>query len=366
MNSNIVQNIPIASKEYKLRDFKHSGADGESFNLILKDNIKTEKKAVQENNLIVALNVLVANIVNANNEISSIKDLGFLPENISQNSEFVEELSILTGLDKSTIEKLLTSLADDKKRQDAAGDFLNKGADFDILSEKKELLKNNINIENIKVESLEDKLEKLLSKVLLKNDKVADNVKSMLANFDSELESDGITRLKTFQVSDEIKSIFSKENDISNIVINNNKMQTPAHQPIINMNSPTKVNDLIEIIEFIKSGESKKMTVKLEPDFLGKMNIHLTENAGKITAKIFVEQEVVKHFLVANMDSIKQQLNDKGIVIDNMDFMFMGDHHNQQEFKEAKNQNSNHFKTGVKVEQHEIIEKDKSVSGIYA
>jgi flagellar hook-length control protein FliK len=315
----------------------------------------------------VALNVLVENILNANNEINSLKDLGTLAENIRQDSELIEEISMLTGLDKSTIEKLLKSLADNKKGDVDIGDFLKKDANFeDILSEKKETLKNNINVENVKVDSLDDKLDKLLSKILLKNDKVADDVKNLMANFDSELEGNGITRLKNFQISDDIKSLFSKESDISNIALSSNKIEAPSHQPIMNLNSPTKVNDLIEIIEFIKNGESKKMTVKLEPDFLGKMNIHLTENAGKITAKIFVEQEVVKHFLVANMDSIKQQLNDKGIVIDNMDFMFMGDYQNQQEFKEAKNQNNNHFKTGVKVEQLEIIEKDKTVSGIYA
>jgi len=361
MNGNIVQNIPIAPKEYKLKSSKQTGNDTGDFNLVLKENIKSKKEDEQENNLVAALNVLLANILNADKGINSIKDLKLLSENPDKNVGLAEKIGLLTGLDKSKIEKLMTSFANNKNLKSALEDLLNTSADF-----KDEIFKNNINIQNVDSDNLEDKLDKLLDKILLKNDRHLVSDKSLITDIPVEKGIKEFKGLKNLHFSEEINPIFSKENSISNSIVADNKISAPTSQPVINMNSGTKVNDLIEIIEYIKNGESKKMTVKLEPDFLGKMNIHLTENAGKITAKIFVEQEVVKHFLVANMDSIKQQLNDKGIVIDNMNFMFMGDHQNQQEFKEAKNQNNNNIKAAVKVEQDEITENNKSVSGIYA
>jgi len=360
MNGNIVQNIPITPKEYKLKHSQQTGNGKGDFNLVLKENIKSKKEDEQENNLVATLNVLLVNILNADKGINSIKDLKLLSENPDKNVGLLEKMGLLTGLDKSKIEKLMTSFANNKNLQSALEDLLNTSTDF-----KDEIFNKNINIQNVDSDNLEDKLDKLLDKILLKNDRHLVPDKNLFTNIPIEKEVKEFKGFKNLHLSEEINPIFSKENSISTSIVDN-KISAPTSQPVINMNSGTKVNDLIEIIEYIKNGESKKMTVKLEPDFLGKMNIHLTENAGKITAKIFVEQEVVKHFLVANMDSIKQQLNDKGIVIDSMDFMFMGDHQNQQEFKEAKNQNNDHFKTAVKVEQDEITEKNKSVSGIYA
>lgn len=351
MESNVVQHIPISSNGSNFKKFKQAGNDNGNFNLILKENIKAEDEKGQENSLVVALNVLIANILNIENGINS----KLTSKDIELTSDLLEKLSTLAGLDKATVEKLLSSLSNNKNKEIVLKDLLSAGENF-----KDEILKKNIDIHNIESSSLEDKL---LDKILLKNKNTLEEAKHLLSNIDEDKE---VNHLKNLNFSDEIKSPFLKDNTISNITVTNNKLLVDSNQPVINMNSGTKVNDFIEIIEFIKNGESKKMTVKLEPDFLGKMNIHLTENAGKINAKIFVEQEVVKHYLVANLDSIKQQLNDKGIVIDNMDFMFMGYDQNQQEFKEAKNQNNNQFKTGIKINQDEIIEKDRSVSGIYA
>jgi flagellar hook-length control protein FliK len=131
------------------------------------------------------------------------------------------------------------------------------------------------------------------------------------------------------------------------------------------MNNSSKISDLIELIEFVKNGETKKISVKLEPDFLGKMNIHLTDNAGKLSAKIFVEQDSVKHFLISNLETIKQQLNEKGIFIDNMDFMFMGDYKNQEEFKgQEKLINEKQKSAALKEEKSDEIKAEKR--GMYA
>ena len=130
------------------------------------------------------------------------------------------------------------------------------------------------------------------------------------------------------------------------------------------VNKTDSLEKLVKLIEFVKHGDSKTLTVKLEPDFLGKMNIHLTENAGKISAKIFVEHDNVKNFLLNNAESIRHQLADKGIHIDNMDFMFMGDHKEQDEYRQARSMFGT--KSNLNIEK-EIGESKSSVdNGIYA
>lgn len=147
--------------------------------------------------------------------------------------------------------------------------------------------------------------------------------------------------------------------------LNSEKSIIQNTTPSINMNNSSKISDLIELIEFVKNGETKKISVKLEPDFLGKMNIHLTDNAGKLSAKIFVEQDSVKHFLISNLETIKQQLNEKGIFIDNMDFMFMGDYKNQEEFKgQEKLINEKQKSAALKEEKSDEIKAEKR--GMYA
>lgn len=147
--------------------------------------------------------------------------------------------------------------------------------------------------------------------------------------------------------------------------LNQEKTSIQNTPPTINMNQSSKISDLIELIEFVKNGETKKISVKLEPDFLGKMNIHLSDNAGKLSAKIFVEQDSVKHFLISNLEAIKQQLNEKGIFIDNMDFMFMGDYKNQDEFKKQAKLFPEKQKSGTLNEEN--VENIKTEShGVYA
>jgi flagellar hook-length control protein FliK len=137
----------------------------------------------------------------------------------------------------------------------------------------------------------------------------------------------------------------------------------------VNIDSPNDIFKITDLVEIAKNSSSKKLTVQLEPHNLGKMNIQLTEQAGKLTAKFFVENDTVKHIMVNNADQIRAQLADKGIVIHDMDFMFMDDYDSQQRFHENAERLRQQFKNGDNSgNQEEEMENEKydRKSGIYA
>ena len=99
--------------------------------------------------------------------------------------------------------------------------------------------------------------------------------------------------------------------------INSNVSKTYAIQ------EPEDMVRLLKTIEqsLNKNGQSQ-LTVTLRPEHLGKLEIRLIEHAGKLTAKFFTDNESGHKLMLSHSEIIRQQLTDKGIVIDNMDFAF--------------------------------------------
>jgi flagellar hook-length control protein FliK len=311
------------------------------------------------------------------------------------NTEFVD-----TGDQKSLIADKLQELNNKDNRYSMA--WLSKL--FDKMDELNMIDLDNLNIEaqkekfevgeNIDVEKLLDVLKKIKTESKKEGSvKSFENLKNIVAHNSSEdsgikrVDDKNIFEIKAEKFLDsssiEEKSLI-KDIDKNSITLkdlnfskdmfevfglkhslNQEKTSIQSTPPTINMNQSSKISDLIELIEFVKNGETKKISVKLEPDFLGKMNIHLSDNAGKLSAKIFVEQDSVRHFLISNLEAIKQQLNEKGIFIDNMDFMFMGDYKNQDEFKKQAKLFHEKQKSGTLNEEN--VENIKTEShGVYA
>lgn len=240
--------------------------------------------------------------------------------------------------------------------------------------------KNNVEVQNnpkisnmVNDQNKTDNITTPQSNMDVTIQKISDDVKTTTSLADknpteSELET---VSVEIPDIEDTIKTAVSEHSSSEDIVKNVN-MENTKYSIVENVetqsswevNTKDSVEKLIKLIEFVKQGDSKTLTVKLEPDFLGKMNIHLTDNAGKISAKIFVEHDSVKNFLLNNAESIRQQLADKGIHIDNMDFMFMGDHKDQDEYRQARSMLNIKSKGNI---QPENIENKQFVNGgIYA
>lgn len=135
------------------------------------------------------------------------------------------------------------------------------------------------------------------------------------------------------------------------------------------------VRDIERLVRTMQSSVSKgqsKLTVVLTPENLGKLQIQLTETGGKITAKFLSDNEQSHKLIMAQSDMMKNQLSEKGIVIDNMEFAFndtmsKGQNSDEQGRRTAKQtqkgrnfrDNGNDLEVGTEV-------ANKKASGIYA
>ncbi len=134
---------------------------------------------------------------------------------------------------------------------------------------------------------------------------------------------------------------FDVKTDIQNKISDNKPLNNVK---ILEVKKDSDIMKIADFIEVSKVGNKTKLTVQLSPAELGKINIQLHDVNGKLSAKIFVEADHTKNLLVHHSDAIKNQLSEKGIVIDNMDFEFMGDNSGNNSFANRNNtQNSKEF-----------------------
>ena len=135
------------------------------------------------------------------------------------------------------------------------------------------------------------------------------------------------------------------------------------------------VRDIERLVRTMQSSVSKgqsKLTVVLTPENLGKLQIQLTETGGKITAKFLSDNEQSHKLIMAQSDMFKNQLSEKGIVVDNMEFAFNDAMSKGQNGDEQGRRTSKHAQKGRNFkEQDNDLEvgtevANKKASGIYA
>lgn len=98
--------------------------------------------------------------------------------------------------------------------------------------------------------------------------------------------------------------------------------QSKETQAPYNMKEPRDIERLIRTMQSSVSKGQSKLTVVLTPENLGRMQIQLSESGGKITAKFLSDNESSHKLIMAQSDLLKNQLSEKGIVVDNMEFAF--------------------------------------------
>ena len=90
----------------------------------------------------------------------------------------------------------------------------------------------------------------------------------------------------------------------------------------IKIEKPQDIAKFAELVEIAKTQNASKIHVQLNPVELGKVSIELTETAGKITGKVTFESESAKNLFASNIENFKQQLAEKGIQVENLEFLF--------------------------------------------
>lgn len=149
--------------------------------------------------------------------------------------------------------------------------------------------------------------------------------------------------------------------------------QTKEAQTPYNVKDVRDIERLVRTMQSSVSKGQSKLTVVLTPENLGKLQIQLTETGGKIIAKFLSDNEQTHKLIMAQSDMFKNQLSEKGIVVDNMEFAFndtmsKGQNSDEQGRKAGRQSqqkgrnfrdNGNDLEVGTEV-------ANKKASGIYA
>ncbi|MDR2869186.1 MAG: flagellar hook-length control protein FliK [Deferribacteraceae bacterium] len=98
--------------------------------------------------------------------------------------------------------------------------------------------------------------------------------------------------------------------------------QAKAEERVLRWESAKDAVNLAKLVQQAGQSGVTKLTVRLTPENLGRLEIQLTEIGGRIDAKIMANSTESRALLASNGEAIRQQLADKGIQINNMDFSF--------------------------------------------
>ena len=148
--------------------------------------------------------------------------------------------------------------------------------------------------------------------------------------------------------------------------------QSKEAQAPYNMKEPRDIERLVRTMQSSVSKGESKLTVVLTPENLGKMEIQLSESGGKITAKFLSDNESSHKLIMAQSDLLKNQLSEKGIVVDNMEFAYDDAMNKQQNNDEQGRRTSKQTQKGKSFRsQEDDLEvgtevANKKATGIYA
>jgi len=142
----------------------------------------------------------------------------------------------------------------------------------------------------------------------------------------------------------------SHEKEINNIgKVNQANTTANLPQPL------PKIVDRMMIM--IRTGEYKSR-LHITPPELGKLDINLTVKNGHIHANLSAENAAVKEIIEANLNQLKQQLNNQGLTVDKFDVMVGHDNGKQEEsstWAQGKNGKGSGRNTGSKSDNPEDI-----------
>lgn len=140
-------------------------------------------------------------------------------------------------------------------------------------------------------------------------------------------QSENTNKLNTFELN-------------TNINIANNTLKQNVHQTTqTNTTTQTQrpvMTQIVEKIQLVTLTDGTQITMELDPQDLGKVSLRVVENSGVVKADVVVENEKVKQMIEEQLDTLKQALADKGVVVSefNVDVRDQG-------FKEQMNHSKN-------------------------
>jgi flagellar hook-length control protein FliK len=120
---------------------------------------------------------------------------------------------------------------------------------------------------------------------------------------------------------------------------------------------------ITDYIKFIKQENISKAELRLNLENLGKLKILFTDSGEKMNAKIFTDNDNMKHLVAMAFDNIKDNLVQKGINLSQYDFYHFNRDNQEQERKHNSHDKRNNYQERST---QKIEEKHPIVNALYA
>ena len=85
------------------------------------------------------------------------------------------------------------------------------------------------------------------------------------------------------------------------------------------------MDQVVKVFALQVSGENSELRIKLEPESLGEVVLHVRMESGKMQAQIDVSQAGVKAVLENNLPQLRLALQQRGIDVQRLDVSFGGE-----------------------------------------
>ncbi len=147
-----------------------------------------------------------------------------------------------------------------------------------------------------------------------------ENLSAKGKNTDSDFNEEVI---KNIEVKDYVKHNLSENNQISEVKNNNinivkNNINT-GMKDLQNTIKTIKTTEIIsEITRHFQNTDIKSIVFQLSPENLGKIKLLIDYSTNRLTANIEVENEQVKQIIQSNLEQLKNNLQNSGIQLSNI------------------------------------------------
>ncbi len=95
-----------------------------------------------------------------------------------------------------------------------------------------------------------------------------------------------------------------------------NEMMKPAEIPFEAVDTQEVMEQITEYVKLEAKPDMTEMELRLHPESLGTLHIHLTAKEGVVTAQFTAENEAVKAVLEAQAVQLKENLNQQGVKVE--------------------------------------------------
>lgn len=328
--------------------------------------------------------------------ISQIKEMIMEKYNITE-----EQLNVVMnnlGMDSENLLDMatLTQLVMKLEGVETQGDMLTN-PDFaknlkDILS-KAEEIKNTVKLEDIEIEKMLEGVTEVEEKVVKEvTDDVAVVEDEIVSEETAETSNVDTVETETTLMTD--KNLTEENNDSSGLMKHDNSDKNTSDVKSVNENNminaqefarkltedlsgkvgETKANDIVrQVVEqtqlHVKQGVTS-LEMQLYPEHLGKVLVQVVTHDGNITAQITAESEAAKSALESQLTLLKENLNNQGLKIENVEVTIashafeqnmQGETHDENGSAQSKKSRRNTDMFFDEVSDEQVDETDKGI-----